>query len=120
MTTNPGPWWERAECVHFDPEWWADKTAMRPAAVKICIDCQVRTPCRQDALRTGGSGVVRAGLLLIRQRRRVAVVPLICQRCDQRPVHMTATTRERLCGSCFDDPDASDAWASRAAGQFGV
>jgi hypothetical protein len=100
VTTNPGPWWERAECSRFDPEWWSDKTAMRPTAVRICIDCPVLTPCRQEALQTGGSGVVRAGLLLIQKRNHATVISLICTHCGRRPVHMTATTRERLCGHC--------------------
>jgi hypothetical protein len=51
----------RAACASWDPEWWAADRIMRATAVEICLETQVREPCGDDGLSTGGWGVVRAG-----------------------------------------------------------
>jgi hypothetical protein len=91
-------WWEHAACAGCDPEWWADDRAMRATAVEICLDCPVREPCGREALKTGGMGVVRAGLLLTRQRGRMQAVSLVCAHCHRRPVQMTKTGQGLYCG----------------------
>ncbi len=91
-------WWELAACSGCDPEWSADDRAMRATAVEICLECPVREPCGRDALNTGGWGVVRAGLLLIRDRGRTESISLVCAHCRRKPVRMTARTQELYCG----------------------
>jgi hypothetical protein len=71
---------------------------MHPVAVGICIDCPVREPCLDEAIRTGDSGVVRGATLFIRGHRRTSALSLICTICQRRPVHISATGHSLYCG----------------------
>jgi len=104
MTVESSPWWARAACRGFDPEWWSDDACLRQQAVEICIGCPVRAPCRADALRTGGEGTVRAGLLWKRRREGCVVASLICAGCAERPVLMVARRFGLYCGRCARRP----------------
>jgi Transcription factor WhiB len=92
-------WWKNAACASHDPEWWSGDLSMRQAAVKICLTCPVRRSCTADAKRLGDTGVVRGAMLFTKSRQnRPRVVDLVCVQCGARPVIMTKTGQDTLCG----------------------
>jgi len=90
-------WWDFAACVGHDPEWWSDDGEMLAAALRICLDCPVRRPCLDEALRNGDFGVIRAGMLIARTKRGPLAVPLLCAECCTRPVRGKWRGQERYC-----------------------
>ena len=92
-------WWEQAACAGHDPDWWSDNIRMRHRAVEICLACPVRQACLTEARRTRDLGVVRGGMLFVRERNGSVTISMVCAHCHVRPVHITPTGHGTYCGS---------------------
>jgi hypothetical protein len=97
MNSHDSRWWEIAACSVHDPEWWCDASVMRHRAVEVCLTCPVRTPCLDEALAVGDHGVIRAGMLITVEGRRVSVVPLMCVECGVKAARGTRRRQARYC-----------------------
>ena len=65
------PWQAFALCAEVDPEiFFPDKGSSSAPAKRVCMGCEVRTECLEDALRTGERYGVRGGKSE-RQRRKL-------------------------------------------------
>ncbi len=70
-----GHWSERALCAEVDPDLFYPGKGERIAPAKrVCMACEVRTECLEDALATGERYGVRGGLSE-RERRKLAKRP---------------------------------------------
>ena len=88
LAAQPGDWQDRALCAQTDPEiFFPDKGESTTAAKRVCVGCEVRAECLQEALDRGERFGVWGGLSE-RERRdlaaRLAAQPRRVRPC---PVH---------------------------------
>lgn len=86
---RPDDWRDLALCAQTDPEiFFPDKGESSAQAKRVCMSCEVRAECLQDALDRGERFGIWGGLSE-RERRRVAKQPTPTEQCPRHGLELS-------------------------------